>query len=56
MVCSGVGMASTTKRQEGHSFKKHGRVEKGREMVAVSRRRRSVFLFSFNERREAEVL
>lgn len=44
------------RRARNNSFKKRGRIEKGREMVAISRGRRTAFLFSFNEIRQVEVL
>lgn len=54
--CRG-GVVSTMKKRAGNnSFKKYGRIEKGCEMVAVSRGRRTAFLLPFNVRREVEIL
>lgn len=51
------GTVSTTKKRAGNHFsKKYGSIEKGREMVAVSRGRRAAMLFPFNVRREVEIL
>ena len=52
----GGGVVSTTKRARNNSFEKYGRIEKGREMVAVSRGRRTAFMCPFNVRREVEIV